>query len=123
MPSLGFRLSTHAAKNETPAALVEHLRCAGPQLLPIEIAIKPDPEKARQVFSLIGQKTPRYFAGLVKQRVQQVPRARGFGLRLPVAVPLHISGDFRRVIPSIRPLELPRHIEVQRLRLEQIAEV
>src|SRR5258708_27791290 len=88
MPSLGFRLSTRAAQNEAPAALVEHLRRAGPQLLPIEIAIKPDPEKPRQVFSLIEQKTPLHFSRLGKQRVQQIPCARGFGLRLPLAVPL-----------------------------------
>jgi type I restriction enzyme, R subunit len=71
MATVGFRLRTCAAQNEASAPLVEHLRGACPQLLPGEVTIEANAEKARPVLGLIGQKTPRHFACLVKSALRR----------------------------------------------------
>src|SRR5438874_681211 len=123
MTSFRFRLRTGAAQNEAPAALVEHLRRACPQLLSIEITIEPDPEKACPVLGMIGQQPPRYFARLVEESVEQIPCARGLCLRLAMALALHLSRNLRGIIPRIRPDDLRRNSEMQRLGFEKVTEV
>ena len=122
MASLGFRLRAGSAQNEPPASFIEHLRRAGP-LLAIEITIKADPQKARPILGLIGQETPRHLAGLVKEGVEQIPGARSLGLRLTIALTFYFSRNFRCIIPRVRPDNLRRNIEVQRLGLEEVTEV
>src|SRR5207244_13176281 len=120
MASLGFRLRTCTAQNEASAALVEHLGCACPQLLHIEIPIEADPEKARPVLGLIGQKAPWHFARLVKKRVEQIPCARGLYLRLTIALTLYLSRNLRGIVPRVRPHDLRRNVKVQGLGFEKI---
>src|SRR6516225_5312843 len=123
MATFGFGLRTRAAQNEASATLVEHLRGACPQLLPVEVTIEADPEKARAVFGLIGQKTPGDFAGLLKERVEQIPCTGGFHLSLTIGLAFYLSRNLRSIIPRVGPDDLRRNIEVQRVGFEQVTEV
>ncbi len=88
----------------------------------MEITIEADPQKARSVLGLIGQETPRDLAGFVKEGVEQIPGACGLDLGLTIALALYFSRNFRGIIPGVRPDNLRRNIEVQRLRLEEVTE-
>ena len=99
MATFGFGLRTRAAQNEASATLVEHLRGACPQLLPVEVTIEADPEKAGLVFGLIGQKTPWDFACLVEEGVEQIPSAGSFYLGLTIGLAFYLSRNLRSIIP------------------------
>src|ERR1700730_5242008 len=123
MPPLRFGLRAGAPQDEAATSLIEHLCRARPELLAVKIAIEADAKETRPVLGLLWKQSPRYLARLVEERVQEIPRASGLHLDLAIAVALDLSWNLRGVVPRVRPNDLRWHVQMQRLGLEQIAEV